>query len=289
MLPRAHGSPLPNPAWEAVRKNRLLRGEAKLAWYYLWRLAGGNPGTIKTSPVDVGADQGGDKRSGLRALRALELGGYIEVSDRRNGVWAVYVVEPAELEVARRRSYDPQTELFDDRGKAASGVAPPSESARADVAQHPPRRSSESSEKARFITSCSSESSDSSGSSGSSESSIPRNQEEETIGALVMTRAWSAGTRAPGNAERELMIEREMQAIFARVNDSRLRRMPVVRVATAIVDGQLDRQELTEAFGELDRLRDRGELERPYALFVWHMKRAFKRANPRLFWPEKER
>lgn len=106
--------------WDAVRKWHGLRGEAKLAWQYLWNLANGRARTIDVHPGSVGADQGAnDSRTGKNHLKTLAAAGLIQVVDsyeelRRCQVWKIYVEDPLEVMAMRLKkiSADPQGVLF---------------------------------------------------------------------------------------------------------------------------------------------------------------------------------
>ncbi len=128
-------------AWGAVRTIKGLRGEAKVAWRYLYELAGGRPASIMVDASAVGANQGTSDRAGRRALEALAIYGLIDVADRIGGRWKVYVNDPLEVQRARRLSHgDSQAALFqkgDPNADRSEGHAA------ADVVSLPPRQTAD--------------------------------------------------------------------------------------------------------------------------------------------------
>lgn len=114
-----------------VRRWPGLRGEAKLAWEFLWcDLQGSAGGSVVVASSDVGGDQGTSDRAGRRALVALLSEGLIQVIDRGANAWTIYMPDPREVQSARRALLDPQRELFDELEQSQ----PPAE-----VVSHPPR------------------------------------------------------------------------------------------------------------------------------------------------------
>jgi hypothetical protein len=105
-LPKA--TPEIDDAWEQVQKHAGLRGEPKLAWWYLWRLSRRGTCTVYPTALEIGAAQGRGKQTGYRALVALADVGLIEKQEDRDGRWCVYVVHPAEVGRPRRRTSDGQ-------------------------------------------------------------------------------------------------------------------------------------------------------------------------------------
>jgi hypothetical protein len=285
-------------AWDLVRRHPLLRGEPKIAWRLLWELAGGKPGTVRISPADIGLDQGREdpKRCGLRAIESLELAGLIEVVDRRSGRWSVYVVQPAELERARRRPHDPQRELpgvedgEQDAAVDAGEATVRLETAKlatveretigvADVAPHPPAPSQNLRKKQAQRAPSTSEPFVPSVTSLPSEPSLVA----QPFGALLVERAAAAVARRPGSRETETAIEDLAARIRQAVADPQLRSAPVLRVARAVVLGELDQDELRSILGLIDTKRRDGTLERAWWYFVGAARAAFKRAG--LEWP----
>ena len=103
--------------WDAVRTWPELRGEAKLAWQYLWGLANFRPQTIKVAPLSVAIDQGSrQNRTGAGLLRRLAAHGLIQIIASDESAWAVYVRDPLEVakESLKRIESDGQGELFPD-------------------------------------------------------------------------------------------------------------------------------------------------------------------------------
>lgn len=100
--------------WNAVRRWLGLRGESKLAWLYLWALAGGRPGIVTVHTGSVAEDQGTSDRAGRRYLEALADHGLIRVRERVEGRWTIEVRDPLEVAKARLSSLgnDGQGELF---------------------------------------------------------------------------------------------------------------------------------------------------------------------------------
>lgn len=99
-----------------------IRGEAKLAWHYLFLRAGGVERTIKIRTAFLGADQGTSDRSGWRYLRALAKAGLITMPDKFMGEVVIFLRDP--LQVAQARlvpaASDGQGELFPDEPQSPS-------------------------------------------------------------------------------------------------------------------------------------------------------------------------
>lgn len=156
------GSSQTDAAWDAVRTWSEMRAEAKLAWWYVWRLAKRRPDTVWVSFCELGHDQGTGERSGRRAVRTLMDKRLVEIRDELPGRVSVYVREPREvISPPRDRTGDNERPLLAqlDRldpnvpprdaggspesfaGAAAAQPAPANvaaQTAPADVAQHPP-------------------------------------------------------------------------------------------------------------------------------------------------------
>jgi hypothetical protein len=81
--------------------------------------------------------------------------------------------------------------------------------------------------------------------------------------------------RPPRQPASKLEFEREVTDLIKRVADRRLRVKPVMKVAAAVVDGELPRDVLDEFFRQLDRADAAGELRRDdcprWAYFVGGM------------------
>ena len=117
--------------WQLVRTWK-MRGEPKLAWWYLYfEAAGGRCTTLHIHPSTLAAYQGVDTRSGVRALESLESHGFIEVVDK-GGIWIIYLADPLVVVKGRRaHEGDGQGELFetleqpaDELKYSAAGIRP---------------------------------------------------------------------------------------------------------------------------------------------------------------------
>ena len=107
--------------WEVVKQWPELREGAKLAWLYLWGQANGRAQSMHVHPGSVGADQGAnDSRTGANYLKRLAERGLIEIIDRKNYPWSIYVNDPLEVkkQMFKKISADPQGELYPDETPA---------------------------------------------------------------------------------------------------------------------------------------------------------------------------
>jgi len=111
----AQDDPWRCPRWQTVRRWKGLRGEAKLSWFDLWVQAGQRPDTIVVDAAMLGAWQGTTDRSGRRRLEELAHHGLIDILDRFEGRFTVYVHDPLIVVKARRAPLesDSQGELFE--------------------------------------------------------------------------------------------------------------------------------------------------------------------------------
>jgi hypothetical protein len=92
--------------WDVVKRWPELRGEAKLAWLFLWGLANGRPRTIEVHVNSIAADQGSsDSRTGSNHLRRLQERGLVDLPPSKvkvlSGVVSVYLNDP--IEIAKKR------------------------------------------------------------------------------------------------------------------------------------------------------------------------------------------
>jgi hypothetical protein len=100
--------------WARVCGWKGLRGEPKVAWWFLYHeLAGGQCQTIDVHPGAVAAHQNTEHRSGVRALESLARQGLIEIIDQHSMPWKVFLADPLVVAIARRaHAGDGQAELF---------------------------------------------------------------------------------------------------------------------------------------------------------------------------------
>jgi hypothetical protein len=97
--------------WPAPEPGRSgLPAQAKLAWQYLYQLAGGIDRSVSVLAANVGAEQGTSDRSGRRALESLAEVGLIQIADRFKGQITVYLNDPA---IAARARLASATNLSD--------------------------------------------------------------------------------------------------------------------------------------------------------------------------------
>jgi hypothetical protein len=312
--------PAADAAWERVRKHPRLRGESKLAWHFVWQRAGGTPQTVYVTAIDVGGDQGRPKQTGYRALENLAGEGLIDVIDIRDGVWCVYVVDPAELAQARRRTYDAQRVIPEferdccmDEGRAGDSevdaesgcfVHPDSASfvvatkgARASPResgslQHPDSPPSVPSVKKIYT---------------SPSPSVP--SEPSVLRPFVPSEPWEespvdepleahggpppksiAAVMPRGVDELVGRLRNDVEAyvaeIFDWVSDEKLRKTPALRVARALVDGTFPHDEYEDARRWFVSQAKAGTLKRArYEVFVGLFKKKFRERG--LEWPDR--
>lgn len=87
-----------DPAWEVVYSWPGLGGGAALAWYYLWRLAGFRPATVRVTARELGASRGRSADAGLRDIRELLDHNLIKQVDAvARGIWTLRLCEPREV------------------------------------------------------------------------------------------------------------------------------------------------------------------------------------------------
>ena len=67
----------------------------------------------------------------------------------------------------------------------------------------------------------------------------------------------------PGPARQLQWVDELVDLMIRRVNDPRLRRSPCIKLAQAIVEGDVDQGLLMRALARLDELRSAGELTKP--------------------------
>lgn len=106
----------------AVRTWPGLTAQAKLAHQYLYYVRSrvgstpiGQPGTVRITFAEIGADQGTTGTSGGRAYDQLRREGLLEQIDARQSVRTVYLPDPLDAAIARRRAHegDGQGVLFE--------------------------------------------------------------------------------------------------------------------------------------------------------------------------------
>ena len=64
------------------REESSLTLSEMLAWFSLWELADGKPGTVKTTPTRSATSYQRGRQSGIDALNGLLAKGFIEIADR---------------------------------------------------------------------------------------------------------------------------------------------------------------------------------------------------------------
>jgi hypothetical protein len=130
---RAVGIPRDERA-ETVRTWPGLTAQAKLAHQYLYyerqRVGGtvvGQPGTVRITYAELGADQGTSSQSGQRALENLMVEGLVELIDSRAYLKTCYLADPLDAAIARRRAHegDGQGVLFEAQEEPATPADEP--------------------------------------------------------------------------------------------------------------------------------------------------------------------
>lgn len=104
----------------------------KLAWRWLWDLAGNRPDYLTITADDLAAEFARDRRSATDWLLSLIDGQFLDLVDRLQGRWRVYVFDPRE-QVRRARPPDPQLTFaeFSDGSEEAHPAQSPIETDRA--------------------------------------------------------------------------------------------------------------------------------------------------------------
>jgi len=255
--PRQKRLPEDDPAWPPVCQSRRLRGEAKIAWLYLWQKAGGRPATIATTAAAVGVHQGGGERSGLRSLLALEMAGLIEVINRprrgdQDATWTVFVVDPAEALTSglRRRTYSGQGEMFEATDGAVADRAD-CESRVADVVPHPPP-SRETFEGKEFKPPSPSKPS----TFNPNLRTFDPSKAPEKLN--LVARAGELAARQPELPDDDAAMRLAAQFVKA---VGGLRIEPALRVARAVCDGRMDLDDIRGIIGSIAKARRAGRIE----------------------------
>jgi len=234
------------PAWRAVKRWPGLRGEAKLAWRWLWEFGGGIGATVVATAADVGADQGTSSTAGRRSLESLATEGLLELVERAKGRWTVYLPDPLDVAKARRsRGCDGQGELFElDEPLAEEPKTPPTVRVQLAATEAPATDAGALPSPAR-------------GGCGRASVAADASAGAERIDSVLLR---IAGRERPSPAAQERRVEERVQLILGRVSDPRLRLAPVVRVAGAIHEGRFPDGELRRILAKIDDLRAAGEL-----------------------------
>lgn len=109
--------------YRAVMRWPDLRGEPKLAWWFLYQLAKGGNEKIVVTPSEVGAAIGTGDASGRRAMNSLAAAKLVTIETQYKGRWTLIVNDPIEVAKARRIAGDAQFELpFEDLERSAEGA-----------------------------------------------------------------------------------------------------------------------------------------------------------------------
>lgn len=263
--------PLPlDPAWTAVRSwPEPMRGESKLAWRYLYELAGcrrDRPRVLVTAAA-IGLDQGRTHASGLRALMQLAGCGLIDIIDRNSGRFDIAINDPLIVAKARlsRAVSDGQAGLFHEQADAPQsppeGPNPspprPEEAVDAsqgcqpgragdflrhpvaDVTTHPRSLASESIGERRSLKHHASEASDALDACGRG-----CGDTSATDVAADLARAYVEHHADP--ALRAARCEKLMALIREHVGDQATRTTPLLRIAWAVVNGDFPEEKLME-------------------------------------------
>ena len=255
MLPKSNRSL--DHAWDAVRTWPSLRGEAKLAWLFLFQSASRRFTTFTTTAAAVGAHQGTSDRSGQRALSALESAGLVEVLDRCGGRWTLCLVDPAIAMVARRRAADPQSDLF------AADVAPDPP---ADVSAEPlPFRSfgthaSEAKEPEARERSTDQSIGASGGTAGQKRPEENRsNRDKPVVSVKTVLEKWASQMTQPRECGADTIDQLVAWQLRA-VGDPALRVSPCLRVARAIFERRVKKRVIVDLIDRVKRLEREGRL-----------------------------
>jgi hypothetical protein len=101
-----------------------LGPNVKWTFAVLWSMAGGKPGTVKTSCAAIAAALNRDEtRSTRRDINTLKAVGLVDGPRDAAGLLTLYVADPTDVAVARRIVDDPQRRLIDDDPPEVTGGA----------------------------------------------------------------------------------------------------------------------------------------------------------------------
>lgn len=312
-------------AWDCVRTWPGLRSEVKQAWRLLWHLAGDRPDSVWISYRELGEHLGTSERAGRRYIDTLSARRLAALIERAPGRVKLYLWDPREVVGGLdRKAPDDNRPLIGatDRNAQAApvlseppadppAVAPPTfgESASASPlpsaplepletigqrrpthsAPQPPAASTSEARQLEALAHLVDQARLSAG------PPPPRYRVDrphaaaaapQAIGHQLEARAAQLAA-APTLADTEAAVESLVAEIRARVADSALRVSPALRVAQAVVAGDLPRKELVGILAWLETNRRAGTLRGPaWSAFVGAARRAFARHS--LNWPTTE-
>jgi len=224
------------------------------------------------------APQSGDRRSGTRALNALESAGLISVQLRAtDGTWTVYVEDPAAAHTLRRRAYDGQQEFFDSAidsrgGMDAQDVRPPRQYEAPDpgagAASGAGRGSGEN------LGGCAPHPPPFTFNKERSNTPSPLDLSFPSPSTLpFQSRAAELSARTP-SLDDDGGVAKLAAEFCGRVKD--LRREPALRVAQAVIDRKLDLDDIRGVLAAMVEAYRHGRLKtEPWCYFIGCMKKRF--------------
>lgn len=269
-----------------------MRAEAKLAWLYLWGLAGEAAGTIATSYAAVAVAQGTTERSGRRAVATLADRGLVRVIDRQAATVRILIWDPLEVILGRDRTAEPRPllDVIERQPSPAPAAEPEPPRIRGGSAADPPAPTFDSKSIYNLQTFEPLEPLKVGTPPTRSAADPPR--QAGPAGPLANASAAALGRAldradTPGRAEaiRAAAVRRLVAEICRRVADPALRDAPARRVAEAVAAGQLPAKELEGILTALEKAR-RGQTLKgaPWWYFVGAAQKAFGRHA--LTWPK---
>lgn len=261
-----------------------MRAEAKLAWLYLWGLAGHAAGTVRTSFAAIAVAQGTTERSGRRAVTTLADRGLVRVVDRDRATIAILVWDPLEVIVGHDRAADARPLLDSLETEPQAAAEPPATQTGTGNAADPPAPTFES----KYLYNLQTFDPLKPSKVGPPPPTRTAAEPPRPTGPLAGATA-AALDRAldPERAEaiRAAAVRRLVAEIGRRVADPNLRDAPARRVAEAVAAGQLPPKELEGVLASLEKAR-RGHTLKGAAwwYFVGAAQKAFARHG--LAWPK---